>query len=58
MTFLSFPNLMMKYTANWASSTCIVSSASVMFLTSIFKHFGVNLVEEDVVEVKIMIKGC
>ena len=57
MTAFSFPNLIIRYMVDCASSTRGASIPYTMFLTSIFKYFGVELEAEETVEVKIVIEG-
>lgn len=57
MTPLSFPNIMIRYTADCASSTRGASLPYSLFLTTIFKNFNVELGEEEALEVKYVIEG-
>ena len=57
MTPLSFSNLMIRYMADCATSTTGASLPYAMFLTCIFKHFGVELDGEEAIEVTSIIEG-
>ena len=57
MTPLSFSNLMIKYMAVCATSTSGACLPYAMFLTCIFKHFGVELEGEEAIEVTSIIEG-